>query len=82
MNELFGRDEARTGKRVGMLHDILKRALADDGSCIIIEPALRETSREMLEVRDGLLEQGLSPLFPVSLQREVSRAREPQRLVP
>lgn len=64
MNELFARDGARTRKRVGMLHDILKRSLADDGSCIIIEPALRETSREMLEVRDGMLEQGLHLYSP------------------
>jgi ribosomal protein RSM22 (predicted rRNA methylase) len=64
MNELFARDEARTGKRVGMLQDILKRALANDGSCVIIEPALRETSREMLEVRDGILEQGFHLYSP------------------
>ncbi|MCK9420176.1 MAG: small ribosomal subunit Rsm22 family protein [Nitrospirae bacterium] len=64
MNELFARDEGRTGKRIGILNAILKRFLADDGSCIIIEPALRETSREMLEVRDGLLEQGLHVYSP------------------
>jgi len=64
MNELFARDEARTGKRVGILNDILKRYLIDDGSCIIIEPALRETSREMLEVRNGILEQGFHLYSP------------------
>ena len=64
MNELFARDEARIGKRVDMVGDILKRGLADDGSCIIIEPALRETSREMLEVRDGMLEQGFHLYSP------------------
>jgi len=64
MNELFARDEARTEKRVNILHDILKRSLADDGSCIIIEPALRETSREMLEVRDDILEQGFHVYSP------------------
>ena len=66
MNELFARDERRTGKRVDILNTILKRSLADDGSCIIIEPALRETSRGMLEVRDGLLGQRFhvySPCF-------------------
>ncbi len=64
MNELFARDEGRTGKRISLLNTILKRSLADDGSCIIIEPALRETSRGMLEVRDGLLEQGLYVYSP------------------
>jgi len=64
MNELFARDDGRTGKRVSILNAILRRALADDGSCIIIEPALRETTREMLEVRDGLLEQGFNVYSP------------------
>ncbi len=64
MNELFARDEGRTGKRVSLLNTILKRFFADDGSCIIIEPALRETSREMLEVRDGLLELGFRVYSP------------------
>jgi ribosomal protein RSM22 (predicted rRNA methylase) len=66
MNELFAGDERRTEKRVSVLDTILKKFLADDGSCILIEPALRETSREMLEVRDGLLEKGFrvySPCF-------------------
>jgi ribosomal protein RSM22 (predicted rRNA methylase) len=49
---------------VDILKTILKRHLADDGSCIIIEPALRETSREMLEVRDNMLEQGLHVYSP------------------
>jgi ribosomal protein RSM22 (predicted rRNA methylase) len=64
MNELFARDERRTEKRVSILNTILKRSLTDDGSCIIIEPALRETSREMLEVRDGLVEQGFHVYSP------------------
>jgi ribosomal protein RSM22 (predicted rRNA methylase) len=64
MNELFARDEGRTGKRVDILNTILKRSLADEGSCIIIEPALRETARDMLEVRDGLLENGFHVYSP------------------
>lgn len=58
LNELYHQGEKRISKRVDMLKDLMARHLADDGSCIVIEPALRETSREMLEVRDGLLEQG------------------------
>jgi ribosomal protein RSM22 (predicted rRNA methylase) len=64
MNELFAREEGRTGKRVDILNTILKRSLADDGSGIIIEPALRETARDMLEVRDGLLENGFHVYSP------------------
>lgn len=64
LNELYHHDEERIGKRVDILRNIMSRFLADDGSCIVIEPALRETSREMLEVRDGLLERGFSVYSP------------------
>lgn len=64
LNELFPHDGDRIEKRVGILSAILGRFLADDGSCIIIEPALRETSRELLGVRDGILEQGFHVYSP------------------
>ena len=57
LNELFPFDEDRLGKRLRVLQNILGRLLVPEGSCIIIEPALRTTSRELLEVRDQLLEQ-------------------------
>jgi ribosomal protein RSM22 (predicted rRNA methylase) len=44
--------------------DIMTRLLADDGSLIIIEPALRETSREMLEVRDRMQGEGFHVYAP------------------
>ena len=50
--------------RVNLLMSLINRSLANDGSCIIIEPALRETSRELLEVRDGLLKEGLHIYSP------------------
>jgi len=64
MNELFHVDGDRTAKRVAFMKSVLGRFLAHDGSCIIIEPALRETSRGMLEVRDGLLEHGYTVYSP------------------
>jgi len=64
LNELYHHDEKRISRRVDMLKSLMARHLADDGSCIVIEPALRETSREMLEVRDGLLEQGIHIYAP------------------
>jgi ribosomal protein RSM22 (predicted rRNA methylase) len=64
LNELFSRLGERIVKRVAMLTSLLNKLLADDGSCIIIEPALRETSREMLEVRDALLNNGFSVYSP------------------
>lgn len=64
LNELAHNDTDRVAKRVAILKVAMDRLLADDGSCIIIEPALRETSREMLEVRDSLLAEGFSIYSP------------------
>jgi len=59
LNEVAYGDAERIPKRIAVLKSLLTKFLAPDGSCIIIEPALRETSREMLMVRDGLLDEGL-----------------------
>jgi ribosomal protein RSM22 (predicted rRNA methylase) len=64
LNELFRNDEERIARRIDTLNEIVKRFLAHDGSCIIIEPALHDTSREMLLVRDGLLAQGFHVYSP------------------
>jgi ribosomal protein RSM22 (predicted rRNA methylase) len=64
LNELYPFDEDRVEKRVGLLRSLLTRLLADNGSCIIIEPALRETTRDLHHVRDGLLEQGFLVYSP------------------
>jgi hypothetical protein len=40
------------------------RLLADDGTLILIEPALRETSRELLAVRDQVVAAGLVVAAP------------------
>ncbi|HTP04978.1 MAG TPA: small ribosomal subunit Rsm22 family protein [Nitrospirota bacterium] len=64
LNELFRNDEERIVRRIDILNEIIKHFLAYDGSCIIIEPALHDTSREMLLVRDGLLAQGFHVYSP------------------
>jgi len=64
LNELFVADEARQRKRTDLVSDLMQRFLAADGSCIIIEPALQETSRGLLMVRDGLREKGFSVYSP------------------
>ena len=61
------REAGKTGRldyRLNLLKSLINRSLAEDGSCIIIEPALRATSRELLEVRDGLLREGLHIYSP------------------
>jgi len=64
VNELFHGDANRIARRIELLKTMLSGFLAADGSCIIIEPALRETSRDLLAVRDGLLDHGLHAYSP------------------
>lgn len=64
VNELFHAHADRIARRLKLLETILSGFLANDGSCIIIEPALRETSREMLMVRECLLERGFHAYAP------------------
>lgn len=64
LSEVTRPDPERVQRKVNILKVIMKGTLANDGSCIIIEPALRETSREMLEVRDSLLKDGFHAYSP------------------
>lgn len=54
VNELFAGDVAR---RATLLEAVLAR-LSPGGSLVVLEPALRETSRALLEVRDLLVGRG------------------------
>jgi len=64
LNELFYEDNKRIAKRVSFLNTIIDKFLTPDGSCIIIEPALRETTRGMLDVRDNLIKNGFNIYSP------------------
>ncbi len=64
LNELFLQAEEKVAKRTEMLNKILNCLLRDDGSCIVIEPALRTTSREMIGVRNALADHGFSVYAP------------------
>jgi len=64
LNEIAHNDEAKLEKRVALLKELLLRHLAEHGSCIIIEPSLRETSRDLLQVRDSLASNGLHVYSP------------------
>jgi ribosomal protein RSM22 (predicted rRNA methylase) len=78
LNELFHGEGRKIEKRLVIMEDIMNRLLADDGSCIIIEPALRETSREMLEVRDGLLKLGFTIYAPCFFNKECPALTNPK----
>jgi ribosomal protein RSM22 (predicted rRNA methylase) len=68
LNELYPRDGDRIARRTTFVAQVLERFLAPDGACIIIEPALRETSRELLLVRDVMVDAGVRVYSPCLVQ--------------
>ncbi|HET6922438.1 MAG TPA: small ribosomal subunit Rsm22 family protein, partial [Anaeromyxobacteraceae bacterium] len=62
LNELF-RGESAAGRRAALLEEALS-LLAPGGSLVVIEPALRETSRALLSVRDLLVARGVPVRAP------------------
>src|SRR3989338_2789586 len=64
LNELFYADNKRIAERVSFLNTVIDKFLTPDGSCIIIEPALRETTRGMLDIRDSLMKNGFKIYSP------------------
>lgn len=56
LNEWFLGDRDPVGRRAKIVAQIMD-ALASDGSLVIVEPALRESSRALHALRDRLLEQ-------------------------
>ncbi len=62
VNELF-LGEGAAARRAALLEEALA-LVAPGGSLVVIEPALRETSRALLEVRDRLVESGVAVRAP------------------
>lgn len=62
VNELFA-GEGAAERRAALLEEALA-LVAPGGSLVVIEPALRETSRALLEVRDLLVTRGISVRAP------------------
>lgn len=56
LNELFGRTSRAVKKRAALVADLLA-LLAPHGTLMLVEPALRETSRALHYVRDQLLQE-------------------------
>src|SRR2546422_7219511 len=54
LNELFRSATDPIARRVTLLESLLD-ALSPDGTCMIVEPALRETTRDLHHVRDRLV---------------------------
>ena len=62
VNELFAGPDA-VERRAALLEEAVDR-LSPHGSVVVIEPALRETSRALLEVRDRLVSRGFAVRAP------------------
>ncbi len=78
LNEMFVHEEERIARRTALAQEVLDRFLSHDGCCIIIEPALRETSRELLEVRDGLIERNYAVISPCLRQGKCPALADPK----
>jgi SAM-dependent methyltransferase len=63
LNELWKDDPARIEKRREFI-DAVARELAPTGRLLLLEPALLSTGRELLELRDRLVDDGWSVLAP------------------
>ncbi len=57
LNELFAYHPERVEKRLRLVTALVESLLRPQGFLILIEPALRETSRELLLLRDRLLDE-------------------------
>jgi SAM-dependent methyltransferase len=92
LNELFGEGQEALEARTDLLEEVLARVKLG-GSAVVLEPALRETSRNLLRVRDLLVSRGYAVRAPCiyrgncpALVREsdwchAERVWEPPRLV-
>lgn len=60
LNELYAGD---IGKRAALVEKILER-VSKGGTLLVLEPALRETSRALLQVRDVLVSHGIAVRAP------------------
>jgi len=63
LNELFGEGEQALEQRAALLEEALA-VVKPGGSAVVIEPALRETSRDLLAVRDRLVARGYAVRAP------------------
>jgi ribosomal protein RSM22 (predicted rRNA methylase) len=63
LNELYGTGDGATAPRAALLEQVLAQ-VKKGGSLLVLEPALRETSRALLKVRDVLVGKGYAVRAP------------------
>jgi Mitochondrial small ribosomal subunit Rsm22 len=69
LNELTAADPRGGLERAAALVARALGAITDDGAVIVIEPALRETSRALHEIRDAILARGVGHVFAPCTRR-------------
>ena len=73
LNELYVGSKDPIGARTGLVAEVLA-LLAPEGTMMIIEPALRDTSRAMLQVRDRLLQDKVCTVYSPCLHEQACPA--------
>jgi SAM-dependent methyltransferase len=63
LNELFGTGDKAIAQRAALVEQVLTQ-VKPGGSLLVLEPALRETSRALLQVRDALVGKGYGVRAP------------------
>ena len=63
LNELWGQDEGAVPPRAALLEAALQK-VRKGGSVVVMEPALRDTSRRLLQVRDVMVQKGYAVRAP------------------
>ncbi|WP_338863968.1 small ribosomal subunit Rsm22 family protein [Myxococcus stipitatus] len=63
INELYGTGDGATAPRAALLEAVLTK-VKRGGSLLVMEPALRETSRGLLHVRDAMVAKGYAVRAP------------------
>src|SRR3989475_4288143 len=73
LNELFRSATDPIALRVTLLESLLD-ALSPDGTCVIVEPALRETTRDLHHVRDRLVSARRATVYSPCLHEQLCPA--------
>jgi len=68
VNELFKGQPDAVQKRAQWLHAQVWPRVAEGGHLVVVEPALRETGREALQLRDALVAMGMHVIAPCTRQ--------------
>jgi SAM-dependent methyltransferase len=76
LNELFGKGEPALGRRAALAEQALA-ALRPGGSLVLLEPALRDTSRELLKLRDVLVRRGYAVRAPCLFRGDCPALEKP-----